>query len=142
MNKKIIFENYVPSNEQSIISESIEKIIKLGERHNIPVHILQKPIYVIYKDIDAYAMIQPLIGGNADIIGHRLYLNSNYIFEETVLERLVAHEVLHTFSNKDILKHESLKFKSIALDYEVTYNKRIEYLTEKDVLYIESRMKI
>ena len=142
MNKKIIFENYVPSNEQQIITEAIEKIIKMGERHNIPVHILQKPLYVLYKQIEGYAMIQPLIGGNADIIGHRLYLNSDYIFEESVLERLVAHEVLHTFSSKNILRHEALKFKSISLDYEVTYNKRITHLTEQDVLYIESRMKI
>lgn len=142
MYKKITFLNYVPSNEQAIITEAVNKMCCVGARHNIPPALLIKPLEVIYKDIEPYAFIQPLIDGRGGIAGHRLYLNSNYIYDGVYLDRIVAHEVLHTFSEKNILKHESLLFKSLSHDYEVRYNKKIDFLTTEDIQIIERGMKI
>ena len=133
MKKQITFKNYVPSNEQTVITKAVTNLLEVAQKHALAPTLLIKPLEVLYSNIEAYAMIQPLIDGRGGIAGHRLYINSNYIFSDKMLEKLVAHETLHTLSDRNILKHESLLFKSIALDYEVRHNLKIDFLTNEDV---------
>ncbi len=142
MKKQITFKNYVPSNEQAIITKAVTNLLDVAQKHTVAYTLLNKPLEVLYSNIEGYAMIQPLIDGRGGIAGHRLYINSNYIFNDRILEKLVAHETLHTLSERNILKHESLLFKSIALDYEVKHNLKIDFLTESDIEYIERGCRI
>lgn len=142
MTKTIKFLNYVPSNEQAVITKAVTNLLEVAQKHTVAPTLLNKPLEVLYSNIEGYAMIQPLIDGRGGIAGHRMYLNSNYIFENNYLERIVAHETLHTLSDRNILKHESLLFKAIALDYEVKHNKKIDFLTTDDIEIIERGMKI
>lgn len=142
MKKEITFLKYVPDNEQAIIKEGIESLLDIARKHTVKESLLTLPIEVLFANIEAYAMIQPLIDGRGHIIAHRMYFNSNYIFEKHILLKLTAHETLHTLSEINILKHQSLLFKAIALDYEMTNGIAIDCLTTEEIEMIERTMRI
>lgn len=142
MTKTISYINYVPSHEQEVICLAVNRVCKIAERESVPHAMLIKPLEIIYKDIEGYGFIQPLIDGHGGIAGHRVYINSNYILTDTLLERLVAHEVIHTFSYKNILTHESRLFRAIAHNYEVFYSLNVTGFTAEDIDEIERSCKL
>ena len=56
---------------------------------------------------DGFGMCQPLIDGRGGIKAYRIYISDNYNFTMKQLQAVFLHEMCHTMSKVDILKHKS-----------------------------------
>ncbi len=84
--------------------------------------LLNKNIYIIkYPIKDAYGMIQPLIDGRPEIYSYRIYINETITLDEAELTTVILHELIHTLTNKDILRHGSILYRRIAKYIERKY---------------------
>lgn len=101
--------------QENIIDLVIHQFEEMSTAKHIDDFLIYKAKIILHTKIsnDTFGMVQPLIDEN-HIIGHRIYINSNYNYTDKELKQVLMHELIHTLSEKNILKHESLKFNELC----------------------------
>lgn len=80
-----------------IISSGINKKEYLFRR----LEIIKAPVN------EGFGMCQPLIDGRGGISAYRIYISNDYNFNMKQMQAVFLHEMVHTMSKVDILKHKS-----------------------------------